>query len=238
MKITYCLTGKRRFRLKGSCMTIHNHPPAIIGIEGSAAAGKSTMAHTIGSELHIPVIETGLFYRQLTYLALKTAIAPDDTLRLAELAHELPTRFSTSTAGATLCDDHDVSSDLQSATVPSNVGRFAQNLDVRKIIDTQIIDRVHAHKHAIVVGRHIKKFYPEAAILHVEIEPSETNRRSSARGNLGDVADRNATDAQTAMRLGVAGEYTESIDVTNLNIREQAAALKEFITRNTPPCLG
>lgn len=97
----------------------------IIGVEGSAAAGKSTMAATVSKEMSIPVIEGGKFYRQLTLLALQQEIDPADTDQLSKLARSLPERFTLLPDGTTRLDDEDVSDDLHQETISKNVANFA-----------------------------------------------------------------------------------------------------------------
>jgi CMP/dCMP kinase len=204
----------------------------VIGVEGPAAAGKSTMAMTVGHEMGIPVIEGGRFYRQLTYLALQADVDPSDTEQLSVLAREMPARFNTSIDGTTITlDGEDVSTSLHEDTVSKMVGKVAQNLDVRKIIDQQIIDRVNSEKKVIIVGRHLKKFYPDASVLYVTIDPDEADNRHKGRAGsqAQSVSDRNEADAKTANLLGMSNAHEATVDVTSLGPEEQASLLKNFI---------
>lgn len=61
----------------------------MVGIEGPAGAGKSTMARTVAAERRAVVIEGGAWYRALAYEALVKNIDPQNTLSLVKLAKQL-----------------------------------------------------------------------------------------------------------------------------------------------------
>lgn len=204
----------------------------VFGIEGPAGSGKSTMANTVGHKMGIPVIEGGIFYRQLTYAALQEKISLDDTTKLVELAASIPSRFSLDSGSkAILYDGHDVSDELRSELVSINVGKISRQIEVREVVESQIKQLVLAHKTVIIVGRSVKKLLPDAYVLNVSIDPDEADRRHKGRvaEPAQSVRERNAIDHRTAEILGTTEAHEATIDVTDLSPEGQAAALHDFI---------
>ena len=64
-------------------------PNLIIAIDGTLASGKGTLARFLSSEYELPHLDTGLLYRALAALALKTSVALDDEDALADKAETL-----------------------------------------------------------------------------------------------------------------------------------------------------
>lgn len=203
----------------------------IFGVEGPAGSGKSTMASTVGNEFGIPVIEGGRFYRQLTYAALQNNLDFNDTERIVQLARETTSRFIGFGDGRVSYDGVDVSEALRDESISTRVSQISKQLEVREIIEAQIRDAVLAHHSAIIVGRWIKKLLPTAYVLNLTIDPDEAERRHESRvtGLAQSVIDRNKTDAETSLKLGVTGSYDATVDVTRISPAEQADILRKFI---------
>ena len=60
--------------------------PSVIAIDGHAGAGKSTLADLIAERLNFWHVNTGLYYRAVTWLAIQNNIAPDQDEALTALA--------------------------------------------------------------------------------------------------------------------------------------------------------
>lgn len=58
----------------------------IVAIDGVVASGKSAVGRRVAQTLGLPFVDSGLFYRALTRLALDRGIDPHDAGRLTELA--------------------------------------------------------------------------------------------------------------------------------------------------------
>ena len=205
----------------------------IIGIEGPAAAGKTTMARTVASEIGATVIEGGSWYRALTYTSQMEGIDPSDTERLVARAQTLDLSLTPTPTGGTRVNlaGQDVTELLRTDKVSIAIGPISQNLAVREVIDPQIRAVVRAQDVAILVGRHIKKLLPEAAVLHLTIDPEEADRRHEGRAGEGaqSVQDRIAADKITAQLLGADGLSDTTVDVTHITQSEQADILRAFI---------
>jgi len=62
--------------------------PIILAIDGPAGAGKSTIARSLARRLGYTYIDTGAMYRAVGLWALRLQIAPDDMIRLEQLARQ------------------------------------------------------------------------------------------------------------------------------------------------------
>lgn len=67
----------------------------IIAIDGTTASGKGTIARRLAAHYGLPHMDTGRLYRAVGVAALRSSVALDDPLQLAEIAVTLdPDRFS------------------------------------------------------------------------------------------------------------------------------------------------
>jgi cytidylate kinase len=105
----------------------------IVTIDGPAGSGKSSTARAVARRLGFRHLDSGAFYRALTYAALRAGIAPDDWDALT--ADEL-TRFAIravpAAEGYRLCaGDEDVTDRIRSPEVNAHVSRMARVPAVR-----------------------------------------------------------------------------------------------------------
>lgn len=203
------------------------------GIEGPAAAGKTTMARTVAAELDATVLEGGMWYRALTYRAQEAGIAPGDTKLLMGLARNLNLTTQPRQNGdpAIFLDEEEVTQKIYEDRVSTAIAPIAQNLQVREVLDEQITATFNVPR-AIIVGRHLLRIMPAPTILRLSIDDGEANRRHVQRvgESAQSVSERNAIDQRTAELLGVtADDGVTTVDVTSMNTAEQANLLREFI---------
>jgi cytidylate kinase len=63
--------------------------PAIIAIDGPAAAGKSTIGYQLAQRLHYLYFDTGIMYRAVTYAALQRGLDPHDAAAVGAVAQAI-----------------------------------------------------------------------------------------------------------------------------------------------------
>jgi pantoate ligase / CMP/dCMP kinase len=113
----------------------------IIAIDGPAGAGKSTVARQVATQLGLVYLDTGAMYRAITWLVLQTGIAIDDECAIAELASqcniELTPSQNLDTPVRVWINGHDVTPEIRTIEVTSQVSAIAAQSAVRKALVTQ-----------------------------------------------------------------------------------------------------
>ena len=214
----------------------------IIGIEGPAGAGKSTMANTVAIELGARVIEGGAWYRALTYLALQSGVDLQDTDELVKLATDLDLKIIPQKGAKNRLElaGQDVTAAIYTEDVSVNVSIVAGQLPVREKIERKIVEAARVPGLSIVVGRHLRKALPEAHILRITISDEEADRRHLLRSGQAaqSVQARNREDVEIGKKLGITDmDNVTLLDVSDLSETEQADALRLFIERASTPKL-
>ncbi|MGZ3715517.1 MAG: (d)CMP kinase, partial [Ktedonobacterales bacterium] len=108
-----------------------------ITIDGPAGVGKSTIGERLAQRLGTLYVDTGAFYRTLTYLALAHGLAPDDASALEALARDMhiaivaPTPTTADGRQYTvLVDDEDITQRLRTPDVEAAVSRVSSHAGV------------------------------------------------------------------------------------------------------------
>lgn len=130
-----------------------------ITIDGPAGVGKSTIGERVAQRLGSLYVDTGAFYRTLTYLALAHALAPEDAPTLAALARAMKIAIVAPTVAdgrqyTVLVDGDDVTQRLRTPDVEAAVSRVSSHEGVR----TALIERMRemaGRQSVVMVGRDI-----------------------------------------------------------------------------------
>lgn len=102
----------------------------IIAIDGTAGAGKSTLAQALAKRLGYHYVDTGAMYRAIAYKAIKQDINIKNTKKLAELARKTDIRLYRS--GKVFMDGKDVSRKIRLPEVSAAVSGVAAVRGVRQ----------------------------------------------------------------------------------------------------------
>ena len=106
-----------------------------IAIDGPAGAGKSTVARMIADKLGFIYIDTGAMYRALTWKALARKIDLQDEEKLYELACNTDIYFTKrADKQNVICDDIDISDEIRSPLISTNVSIVAAQPRVRIVM--------------------------------------------------------------------------------------------------------
>lgn len=206
----------------------------IIGIEGPAGSGKSTMARTVAAELGTMVIEGGAWYRALTFVAHEKGLDLQDTAQLVTLAKNLGLQVLPASDGSSLLmiGDRDITKDAYSEETSVRTPIVAAQIPVREIIEPLILAAALNQELSIVIGRHLYRMFPEVRVLRLTIDEAEAERRHKVRA--GEIAqsvkERNRADAEIHRRLSVPHDGQVEVDVSGMTQEEQAEVLRQFIT--------
>lgn len=150
--------------------------PSVIAVDGPAGSGKSTVSYRLAQRLGYVFIDTGVFYRAMTLLALRLAISLIDEEALGKMTHDAEVDIRPEADAdrqySVWIDGEDVSDLLRSAQVEKHVSTVAAVPAVRH--ELMHVQRRAANKGRIIMaGRDIGtvvlpdadiKFYIDASI--------------------------------------------------------------------------
>jgi len=211
--------------------------PLIIAIDGPVASGKSAVGKRLAERLGYLFFDTGLMYRALTYLALRSGIAVTDVAALAAFAERTeidlrpPAPDERDGRDATvLAAGEDITAGLRSSEVEANVSPVAAVSAVRAVL-TAAMRRVGLRGRVVMVGRDVgTAIVPEADAKIFLTASAETRAQRryaevSARGEdrsyadiLANLAERDRIDSSRQTAPLRAADDAAQIDTTGLSL--------------------
>lgn len=133
--------------------------PRIIAIDGPAGSGKSTISSRLAEQFGYLFIDTGIFYRAITLVALKAGTPLDDHEALTQLAEDTyiditPAPKDPHYDSHVFANDHNITSQLRTTQVEAAVSTVSAVRGVRQALLTT--QRNVAQKgYIIMAGRDI-----------------------------------------------------------------------------------
>ena len=170
----------------------------IVAIDGAVASGKSAVGRRVAEALGLPFVDTGLFYRALTRLALDQGISPGDAEGLARLAAATPVDVAGEHVAAA---GEDLTGRLYDAEVGAAVSAVSAVPGVRAALVPQ--QRALGRTGVVMAGRDIGTVvFPEADLkffLTASLE-ERVRRRAAQYGRRGETADAAVMAREVAAR--------------------------------------
>ncbi|HEX6307768.1 MAG TPA: (d)CMP kinase [Longimicrobiales bacterium] len=151
----------------------------IIAIDGPAASGKSSTADAVARRLGFRHLESGAFYRAITYAAMRRGIPGEewDALDAARLDALGITAEPADTGFRIRVDGHDVSQEIRAADVNANVSAMARVPAVRGWL-LETLRATARHADLVADGRDIGTVvFPRADLKIFIVADSETRAR-------------------------------------------------------------
>lgn len=151
----------------------------VVAIDGPAAAGKSTVARGVASELGLPYFDTGLLYRAVTLHALHQNVPLHDEEQLAAIARSMGIELGGN--GELILKGIEDSRDLRSPEIDSAVSEVAAHPLVRDAL-FQRQRSIAESAPVVMVGRDITSVVAPDAKVRVYLDASleERTRRRHA----------------------------------------------------------
>ena len=148
-----------------------------IAIDGPAAAGKSSVAKILASKYKLVYIDTGAMYRAFTYAVIKAGLNPKDEVDSFTLIGKVTIELKPN--HIVLCNGEDVTKEIRTFEVSSNVSYIASYKDIRlELVDQQ---RALAEKESVIMdGRDIGTYVLPNADLKI-FQVADLRKRAERR---------------------------------------------------------
>ncbi|WP_234414162.1 (d)CMP kinase [Paenibacillus sp. CAA11] len=208
-----------------------------IAIDGPAGAGKSTVARMVAKALSYVYVDTGAMYRAVTWVMLKSGISPEDEQQVLQTAQNLVIDLIPSEEGQkVLVDGKEVTREIRSLEVSSQVSRYAQIEGLRSLMVT--LQRQMALRKGVVMdGRDIgTTVLPDAEVkVFMTADAAERARRRylelkdttnvSLEQLERDITERDRLDAGREISPLRQADDATLLDTTQMSIEEVAEAI-------------
>ena len=149
--------------------------PSTIAIDGPVAAGKTSVGRSVSKKLRYRLLDTGIMYRAITWLALHNGIDVEDEAALGNLARATAVRLKEGDDSAVLLDGHAVSKELRGPEVDRAVSLVARVAAVREALVEQQRE-IAREGRIVVVGRDIGTVVLPCAELKLYLVASVAER--------------------------------------------------------------
>jgi cytidylate kinase len=152
----------------------------IIAIDGPAGVGKSTIAKRIADELGFAYINSGNFYRAITFAHLDSGKDPEDHAGLIETARSMALTLK---AGRLHLSGVDIEDMLHTDLVDGSVAQHSAIIEIREIVN-RTIRSLTGKISAVVEGRDIGTVvFPDAALkVYLDATPEVRASRRFHQG--------------------------------------------------------
>ncbi len=153
-------------------------PAALIAIDGPVASGKTAVGLRLAKELGYRLVDTGMMYRAMTWLALKEGVDVQDAAALTRLAASARIELGQPSGDhlATIrINGHEVTSELRKPDVDRNVSYVSRVPGVREAM-VAIQRRLAAEGRIIMLGRDIGTVVLPDAPLKIYLDASAEQR--------------------------------------------------------------
>lgn len=155
-------------------------PPSIITLDGPAASGKSTIGRKLADTLGYLFFDTGVMYRAVTWVALHHDMDVRDEELITQMAQSThidirPASKSDGRSCDVLIGDKDVTWDMRSSEVESNVSLISSYAGVRKALSDKQRE-IGLRGKVVMVGRDIGTVVLPEADLKIYLDASAEER--------------------------------------------------------------
>jgi cytidylate kinase len=213
-----------------------------IAIDGTASAGKGTIAREVARRLNISYIDTGAMYRSVALKALQKGIPWEDTEEIASLTRSLEFKFIWQDAILQiLVNGEDISEAIRQENIGSAASIVSAIPDVRKAL--VIVQKEYSQKSSLVMdGRDIGTVVIPDAELKIFVDANlkeRANRRwkeerskgldTSLERVLADLKERDFRDRTRSVSPLIQAEDAELLDTTSISVEEAVQQILSWV---------
>jgi CMP/dCMP kinase len=194
----------------------------VIAIDGPAASGKSSVARALARRLNFVYVNSGAFYRAITWHVLERGIEPIDRERIAHLVQSSAIQCDLENNESRIrIGDVDPTPFLRQDRVNSAVSPVSAVPQVRQFVDEQMHNYAK-DRDLVVEGRDIGSVvFPDSPYkFYNDASPEVRARRRAAEGQRDQIAVRDRADSRRSAAPLVIAKDAEVIDTSNMTIDE------------------
>lgn len=202
----------------------------IIAIDGPAASGKSSVARELARRLDFIYVNSGGFYRAITWHLLQKNIRPEESDRIASALDTVPLTCTVEdNESRILVHNMDPTDHLRDDRVNQSVSRVSRLPRVRQIVSQKLHDCADGHD-VVIEGRDIGSvvFRDTPYKFYVDASPQVRLQRRAAQGERDEIAIRDHDDVSRALSPLVIATDAHVIDTSHLTIEQ---VVDEIIVR-------
>ncbi len=225
--------------------------PSVIAIDGPSGSGKTIVGQRIAREFGYLYLDTGAFYRALTWLALNRGVDPHDGPALASLARGSSIEIVAAPAGeapgySVVVDGKDVTRELSLPAVADEVSIVAAHPEVRAEM-LPIQRQATRRGNVVIAGRDIGTVIAPDAGLKLYLDaplPVRIARRIEQLKAMGmtpdptkvaaEMAERDRLDQARAVAPLKPAPDAVILDTSTMSIDEEVALIRDLIAQRDP----
>ena len=194
----------------------------VIAIDGPAASGKSSVARELARRLGFIYVNSGGFYRAMTWYLLRKNLRPEENdLISAALNAAALTCTIQNNESRILVDDEDPAEHLRDDRVNETVSRVSRLPRVRQIVSQKLHDCADGHD-VVIEGRDIGSVvFPDTPYkFYIHASPEVRLKRRAAQGERDEIAIRDHDDISRAVSPLVIAADAYVIDTSHVTIEQ------------------
>jgi cytidylate kinase len=213
----------------------------IVAIDGGAASGKSSTSRLLAERFNLLHVDTGSFYRHLTFELLRRGLAHSDqtAIQSALTNLKLTTRLNGRSAQM-LISDQPAGDEIRGQQVNENVSHYAAIPAVRAALlayqrGQTDVAKQHGFRGLVMEGRDIGSvIFPNADFrFFLHADPIERAKRRAAEGRQDSIAERDRLDTSRKNAPLVVPPGAIDIDSTFLTLEQVVEKLAGIIASKT-----
>ena len=217
-------------------------PLIIVAIDGGAASGKSSSSRILAERFNLLHVDTGSFYRHITYELLRRNVPyTDHPVLLAALADLKFTTRLNGRSAQMLIGGQPAGDEIRGQNVNEHVSHYAAIPEVRTALLVyqrgQIdVAKQHGFRGLVMEGRDIGSvIFPNADFrFFLHADPVERAKRRAAEGRQDSIAERDRLDSSRKTSPLVVPVGAIDIDSTFLNLEQVVDKMAAIIATKLP----
>ena len=152
----------------------------VVAIDGPAGVGKSSIAEIVAKKLKYFHLNSGNFYRAITYMSIKNNIDIEENAKIIDLANSITVDIKNEEF---YVDNVNIENELHSASVDALVGNLSSIVEVRDIVN-KMIRKIGDTLDLVIEGRDITTVvFPNAeAKFYFDADPAVRAKRRFDQG--------------------------------------------------------